>query len=256
MKNSTSRPTLVLIHAFPLNSAMWEPQREALAEHAEIITPDLPGFGNEPRLDGEEFSMALAAQFIGHELDARNIGRCVIGGLSMGGYVAFQCWRLFGERITGLILADTKASADTEETRNGRYKAVERIGAGEYDAYIDETIEKLLSANTRRERPQAEQAVRKIIRSSQPESLAPPLLGMAGRPDSTPLLPTIDVPTALIFGEDDAITSVEEGRKMAETIPDARLTIVKNAGHLSNIENPEEFNAAVMNLLQRVAAKV
>ncbi len=241
-----------MIHAFPLNSAMWEPQRAALAEHADIITPDLPGFGEQPRLDGEEFSMELAARFIEHSLDSQNIGRCVIAGLSMGGYIALACWRLFPERITGLILADTKASADSEEAREGRYKAAERIGGGEYDSYIDETLQRLLAESTRRERPNVVEAVRTIIYSSQPESIVPPLLGMAARPDSTPILPTISVPVALIFGEHDAITTVDEGRAMEEAIPDATLTIISNAGHLANIENPEEFNSAVQRFLERI----
>lgn len=244
--------TLLLIHAFPLHSGMWEPQRAGLAEHADIITPDLPGFGTEPRLDGEEFSMELAARFIEEHLASRKIERCVIGGLSMGGYIAFQCWKLFPERIAGLILADTKASEDTPEARDGRYKAMDQIGAGQYDAYIDGLMGKLLSENTRSEHPDVEARVRSIIHDSQQESLSPALLGMAGRPDSTPLLSTIDVPVALIFGEHDAITTVDEGRKMAEAIPNAQLTIVNNAGHLSSMENPDDFNQAVINLLKAV----
>lgn len=246
--------TLLLIHAFPLHGGMWTPQRTALAGHADILTPDLPGFGTEPRLDGEEFSMELAARFIEEHLATRNIERCVIGGLSMGGYIAFQCWKLFPERIAGLILADTKASEDTAEAREGRYKAMEKIGAGQYDAYIDELMGKLLAESTRNERPDVEARVKSLIHESQQESLSPALLGMAGRPDSTPLLSTIDVPVALIFGEHDAITTTDEGHKMAEAIPNAELTIVKNAGHLSSMENPGEFNAAVIKLLERVGS--
>jgi pimeloyl-ACP methyl ester carboxylesterase len=235
---------------------MWEPQRQGLAGITDVIALDLPGFGNEPRLDSETFTMRLAARFIQHELEAKKIDQCILGGLSMGGYVAFECWRRFPEKIAGLILADTKATPDTEEGRQGRFASAEQIGQGEYDRFAEALLHKLLAEKTRRERPELVDVVRKIMHSSPPESSIPALLGMAQREDSTDLLPTINVPTALIFGEQDAITKVEEGRKMAEAIPDAQLTIIPDAGHLSNLEKPQEFNAAVVELIERVAAKV
>ena len=233
---------------------MWEPQRAALSSHAGLFTPDLPGFGREPRLDGEPFSMDLAAAYIESQLDAQGIERCVLGGLSMGGYIALACWKLFPERIAGMILADTKAAADTEETREGRYRTAEKLGRGEYEDYVEETLGKLLSEGTRKDRPDVTDAVRTIIYSSQPESIVPPLFGMAARPDSTSLLPTISVPVALIFGEHDEITKVEEGKTMEQALPDATLTVIPGAGHLSNIENPEAFNNAVIELLRVVSS--
>lgn len=251
-RSEQSQPTLVLIHAFPFDSRMWGPQRTGLGEAFDIYTPDLPGFGGSPRLDGEELSMELAARFVQRELDARKIDRCVIGGLSMGGYVSFECWRLFPERIAGLILADTKASADTEEARNKRFEAAEQIGHGGYGEYVEGLLEKLLSKKTTDERPEIAQAVRDIALSVLPETAIAALLGMAGRSDSTSILPSISVPTALIFGEDDAITTVDEGKKMASAIPDAKLTILPKAGHLANIENAAGFNEAVLEVMDRV----
>ncbi len=249
---NASRPTLLLLHAFPLHSAMWEPQG-SLADRAELYAPDFPGFGYEPGLDGESFTMEMAAQFIHQQLDARGIDRCVICGLSMGGYVALACWRMFPERIAGLILADTKASADTEDARKARYDGVERIGRGDFDGYIDETLGKVLAEQTRASQPDVVRAVKHIAFGSPSESAVGALLGMAARPDSTPLLSTISVPTALIFGEHDAVTSIDEGKKMAGMIPGAELTIIEEAGHLSNLENPDAFNRAVLALLDRVA---
>lgn len=241
----SNRPALVLIHAFPFASSMWEPQRAALTEQFDLHTPDLPGFGGQPRLDGESFSMELAARHLEGELNTRGIDRCILGGLSMGGYVAFQCWRLFPERIAGMILADTKASADSEEARKARYTAAERIGGGDYSGYVEELLGKLLSEKTRRDRPELVDHVRSLALATLPESATDALIGMALRGDSTDLLSTIDVPTLLIFGEDDAITTIEEGERMAATIPHAKLVLVKNAGHLANIEGAGEFNGAV-----------
>jgi pimeloyl-ACP methyl ester carboxylesterase len=242
----SNHPTLVLIHAFPFDNSMWEPQRAALAGSVDLYTPDLPGFGAQSRLDGESFSMELAARFVQGELNARGIDRCILGGLSMGGYVAFECWRLFPEKIAGMILADTKASADSEEARKGRYAAVERIAGGDYHGYIEELLGKLLSEKTRRDRPDVVDHVRSLALATLPETAMAALLGMAVRNDSTDLLPTIDVPTLLIFGEDDAITTIEEGRTMEEKIPNATLKLVKNAGHLANVEGAEEFDRAIL----------
>jgi pimeloyl-ACP methyl ester carboxylesterase len=255
-RSEQSRPTLVLIHAFPFDSRMWGPQRTGLGEKLDIHTPDLPGFGGSARLDGEEFSMELAARFVERELDARKIDRCVIGGLSMGGYVTFECWRLFPERIAGLILADTKATADTEEARKKRFDGAEKIGHGGYAEFVEDLLGKLLSEKRVRERPEIAEAVRDIALSVLPETAIAALLGMAGRSDSTSLLPSISVPTALIFGEHDAITTVDEGTMMERAIPDAKLTILPNAGHLANIENAAMFNEAVIELMTRVRDNV
>jgi pimeloyl-ACP methyl ester carboxylesterase len=197
--------------------------------------------------------MAAVARVVESELDARGIERCVLGGLSMGGYVAFECWRLFRPRIAGLILADTRAAADDEKTRAGRYDAVERIGRGEVEGVLEDQLKKLLSEKTRSGRSDVTDAVRAIMRRTVPTSLIAAQLGMAARRDSGDLLSGIDVPVALIFGEEDAITTVEEGKRMAAEIPDARLTLVPGAGHLSNLEMPAEFNRAVLSLVEDVS---
>jgi pimeloyl-ACP methyl ester carboxylesterase len=244
MQQPSSSPTLVLLHAFPFTSAMWEAQRP-LADRFPMVTLDFPGFGDEPGIDEEMLSMKRCAEFVEGELEGRGIERAILCGLSMGGYVAFECWRRFPEKIAGLILADTKATADTDEGRQKRYDAAERIGRGEYRAYVDELLDGLLTNETRSSRPDVVERVRAIAASILPETAIAALLGMASRSDSTPLLPSITVPTLLIFGEKDGVTKVGEGRTMAAAIPNARLVTIAGAGHLSNIERPGEFNEAV-----------
>lgn len=252
-ETTSERPTLLLLHAFPLNGSMWEPLRRELQAHADVLTPDLPGFGAAPGLDEESFTMEQAARHVEGLLDAHDIRRCVLGGLSMGGYIALECWRLFPERISGMILADTKATPDDEEGRRVRYAAAERIGRGEYAEYVEEQLERLLSEKARDERPELVDRVRGMMLATIPESAVAGLLGMASRRDSTELLATIDVPVALIFGERDAVTKLEEGRRMAEAIPEATLTTIAGAGHLSALENPEEFARAVTEAMMNVA---
>lgn len=254
--NHHSSTPLVLIHAFPMSSAMWRPQRASLGAELMLCTPDLPGFGSAPGLDEEGLTIDGMAMHVARLLDARGIDRCVLGGLSMGGYVAFACLRTMRDRIAGLLLADTRAAADDEATRKGRLAAMERIGAGDYREYCETLLHKLLAESTRRGRPEIVDEVRLIMLETHPETASAALLAMVGRADSRELLGTIDVPTAVIVGEHDAITAVDEARAMADAIPDARLYVIQGAGHLSNLENPEAFDAAARELMQRVGAPV
>jgi pimeloyl-ACP methyl ester carboxylesterase len=249
-------PTLVLIHAFPLHGGMWEPQRHALDGAIDIYAPDLPGFGTAPGLDDQIFTMRLAARFVQRELESRGISRCIIAGLSMGGYIAFECWKLFPEMIAGLLLADTRATADTAEGRMGRFAGMDRISSGDFSGFAEDLLKKLVAPSTHESRPELMDAIRKTMHSSPPESAVSALLGLAGRADSTPLLPTINVPTALVFGAEDAITPLSDGQSMLSQIPGATLTEIPGAGHLSNLERPEEFNAALRELIERVGATV
>lgn len=247
------QPTLVFVHAFPLQSAMWQPQQNAFGDDVRVFAPDLPGFGGQARLDGETFSMKLAARFVQRELDANKIDRFVLAGLSMGGYIAFECWRLFGDRIDGMILADTRATPDSQEARAGRYAAAERIGRGDFAEWAEELLGNLLSPATLRDKPDLVDVVRRIIHSSPPESAVAALLGMAQRNDSTSLLSEINVPVSVIVGEDDRIISVAESRAMASEMPNATFTSIAGAGHLSNLENHDAFNTAVKKLLELVS---
>ncbi|MBC8145843.1 MAG: alpha/beta fold hydrolase [bacterium] len=252
----TSSLPLVLIHAFPMTAEMWRPQRDALRGEIPVYTPDLPGFGAAPGLDEEALTMDTLAGYVEHLLDAHGIDRCVLGGLSMGGYVALACMRSMRARIAGLILADTKAAPDDEDGRKSRISAIERIGSGDYEGFCDALIVKLLAESTRKSKPDVVANVRRIMASMHPETASAAVLGMLARPDSRDILPTFDIPTAVIVGEHDAITNVDEARSMVEAIPDATLHIIPDAGHISNLENPDAFNAAVRELVARVGEPV
>lgn len=244
---------LVLLHAYPLNRAMWRPQIDALGDIVNVHAFNFPGFGGEPGLDGQELTMARMAEFVLEQMTVNGIERCILGGLSMGGYVAFECLRLFGEKIDGLVLADARADADSRQIRVGRRASAERVGRGDVEGYIDDLLVTVLSPGTRGERPQIVAEVREMMSSTPPTSIISALLGMAARRDSTDLLPSLTMPVALIYGADDAITTVAEGTMMHETIPDSTLTVIDNAGHLANLEAPEPFNSAVRELIHRVA---
>lgn len=241
---------LVLLHAFPLHSGMWDAQRDALQPHCTLLTPDFPGFGKASPIDAAEWTIPVMAQLVLQQLNEHKIERCVIGGLSMGGYVAFECWRLFPERIAGLILADTMASPDTPETRRGRYVAIGQLRNGGYQKFAEGMIPRMVSETTKNERMEVMRQIGRLYQQAEPVSVIAALGALAHRNDSRPILAGITVPTAVIVGTDDAITKVEDAQLMADTIPNASLAILPTAGHLSNLEVPEDFNHQVINFLQ------
>lgn len=253
MKNKSSGvDAVVLIHAFPLNASQWAPQTDVTDGSIRMFTPDLPGFGTQPGLDEQAFSMELAAEYIGRELQVQGIDTCILGGLSMGGYVAFECWRQFPEKISGMLLANTKATADSPDAVQARYDAVEQIGAGHYTRFVDELIERLVSPTTRQNSPDVVGDVRAMMLRAIPDSVIAALLGIAARRDSTGLLSTISIPVSIVVGADDAITTGDDARSMHSLLPESSLTVIEKVGHLSNLESPNQFNAALSDLIARI----
>jgi 3-oxoadipate enol-lactonase len=238
---------LVLIHAFPLSGAMWEHERRALRDAADpIIAPSLPGFGGTavPRGDA---SMDDYADSVIAAMDAARIERAAVAGLSMGGYVAFAMWRRHRPRIERLFLADTRAEADNEEARDRRLRLAELIREHGIEALLKTPPQWL-----RKGSPHWDPLL-KMIRGQTPDGVAQGSIAMAHRPDSRPDLPTIDVPTAVVVGEEDSITPLEMSRTMSDAIPGATLSIIPGAGHIANIEAPTAFEAALRAWLRRKA---
>lgn len=243
---------LVLLHAFPLDSRMWDPVREALAEQARVITPDQRGLGRTPLGDAEP-SLELVARDVLALLDELGLDRVVLGGCSMGGYVAMALLRLAPERVSGLVLADTKAVADTPEQRANRLSMVDRIAAEGVEWLPGTVIEGLLGQYTHAERPKVVAAVRKLIAAQSAEGVAWAQRAMADRPDSTALLAGVDVPTLVITGREDALIPPALAGAMAGLTSSARLVQLPRCGHLPPLEDPAAFSAAVLEFLRSTA---
>ena len=222
---------LLLIHAFPLDSRMWEAQR--LGAHT--IATDLPGFGMAPSA-GPTMSMAAAATRCLEAVDAAGLDRVVVCGLSMGGYVAFEVWRRARSRIAGLVLANTRAGADAPEAAEGRRALAARLRS---EGNVLAASPPPLLAEHAREELQAR--VHGWIADQSAEAIAAAALGMAERPDSTPDLPGIDVPTLVITADGDRLIPADLTTPMADQIPGARLEIFHGVGHLTNVEAPDRF---------------
>jgi pimeloyl-ACP methyl ester carboxylesterase len=240
---------VVLLHAFPLDGRMWKPQVEALAGTYELIVPDLRGFGAARDQAVEEAAMDLLADDVARLLDQRGLDRVVLGGLSMGGYVALAFARRHADRLGGLVLIDTTAAADGEEARANRLRMVERVLA-EGTGFLPETmLPRLLGKTTLEERPEVVERVTAMIGEQDPRAVAGAQRGMAARPDSTEVLASIAVPALVVHGAEDAIFGPDVGRELASMIPGARFLLVEEAGHLPSLERPEVVNEALLDFL-------
>lgn len=182
-------------------------------------------------------------------LERLDFDRIILGGLSMGGYVAFECLRLFPEKISGLILANTRPDPDSEEARESRREIARRVADKGVEVLIELQMQRLLSENTLNNEEAIVESVRAMIRESSPDGVVAALGALRERPDSTPLLSRIEVSTLVIGGAEDTITSPEITADMAGGIPNSRHVTLENAGHLSNLEAPKKFDAALREFL-------
>lgn len=244
---------VVLLHAFPLNKAMWEFQRRELSRDYRIITPDFRGHGESEVTGGDSTMEALADDLHGL-LAELGIERFALGGLSMGSYVSFAFYRKRREQVAALILADTRAQADTLEGRKEREKLVAVVEEEGAAGAVEQLLPKLLGATTRASRPEVVARVRGLIHSTPAPGIIKALRGMAARPDSRPLLPQIACPVLILVGEEDTLTPPADSEAMAQAIPGAQLEIISQTGHLSNLEQPSAFSNHVRSFLAHALA--
>jgi 3-oxoadipate enol-lactonase len=247
-------PVVVLLHGFPLNRSMWSGQIGELGRSFRVIAPDLRGHGESPAPDAV-YSMELMAEDVVELLDGLAITEpVVVGGLSMGGYVALALAVKHPERIRGLILADTRAAADSPEAARGREETAQAVlRDGHPGAVVESMIPKLFAGSTIQGRPEVVAPMRAAMEATSASGVAGALRGMAVRPDRRDALKSIAAPTLVAVGEQDAISPPDEARAIAEALPNARLAVIPGAGHLSPCENPEAFNAAVLDFLRSLS---
>lgn len=243
-------PTLVLIHAFPLNLRMWEPQIKALSDDCHLVAMDLRGFGASQITDGD-FTVEDLARDVQQLLYKLGHQRIVLAGLSMGGYVALEYARLFPDEVRGLILANTRAWPDTPEGREKRLAMIEEVGARGVRGVAGTFPQNAVSKTTAESQPELLDRLKTWILDTEPSTVVGAQRAMASRRDFTGMLADISVPTLVLAGEEDTITPPGEAERMAEMIHGARLVRIPGAGHLSNLENPDAFNVAVREFMRQ-----
>jgi 3-oxoadipate enol-lactonase len=234
-----SGPPVVLLHPFPANHEFWLPVADALSTRYRLILPDLRGHGDSEIGEGPA-TMEKHAADLARVLDAANVGRAPLIGVSIGGYVLFEFWRKHRGRVAALGLCNTKAPADGPEARAGRLQAANDILDRGTEPFFESMIPKLFGKTTRETRPDLVDAAVGMMRKMSPEDVAQVQRGMAARPDSVETLKTINVPTLLVTGDEDILTGVSEAELMRQHVANSQLRVIPKAGHYAPWEQPED----------------
>jgi pimeloyl-ACP methyl ester carboxylesterase len=241
---------VVLLHAFPLSSQMWQPLRAALPADVELITPDLRGAPGAA-LGGAEPSLDVLADDVARLLDDAKVEQAIIGGLSMGGYVTMAFLRRHADRVAGVVLADTRAVPDAEPARANRLRIAEILDTeGTARVLVDEVLPTLVGSTTKAERAAVMAHVTAMVEATLPASGAWWERAMAARPDSFDTLRACTRPALVIVGEEDTLTPQTDAQAMVDVLAMARLVVLPQAGHLSAVESPDAFAAALLGFIQ------
>jgi 3-oxoadipate enol-lactonase len=241
---------LVLVHGHPFDHTMWAPQIAEFSATRRVIAPDLRGYGASPRTPGVT-RFARFAQDIEELLDDLKVETFVLAGLSMGGQIAMDGYRRFGDRVRGLVLADTFPAAETPEGVQARNAMADRLLREGMRGYADEVLDKMVAPYADAE---VKAHVHRMMTSAPPEGAAAALRARAARPDYRDLLTRVTVPALVVVGADDSYTPVSDARDMHAALPDSTLRVIEGAAHMPNLERAEEFNEVLGEFLARVDA--
>jgi 3-oxoadipate enol-lactonase len=240
---------LFLIHGFPFSGQMWARQLGSLGSKHQVLAPDLPGFGQTPPSTGEH-TVDAYARACAAVLDAAGFsGPVALGGLSMGGYIAFAFARLFPERLSALLLLSTRAGADSAEGKANRDKTIAQVKEQGASVVTEGMFPKLLAPANYEAKPDAASELQAIMKGATPAGVIAALEVMRDRPDSTPTLGAIKAPTLVVHGKDDQVIPFAEAEATAKAVPNSKLELIEGAGHMPNLEQQAKFDAAIENFL-------
>lgn len=245
---------LIFIHGFPFNRSMWDPQIQDLKRHARVITYDLRGFG-ESGSDDQSLSMDVLADDLVWFMDRLNIPQAVVCGLSMGGYILLNAVERYPQRFSGIILSDTQCLADSKENKEKRFTTIKDIQDKGLDAFADNFLKGTFAPHTQQARPELVKQVKQMILGNKAESITAALKAMAERKETCSGLKHITAPTLVLCGKEDTLTPPSLSEYLFNNIPGAQLHEIEQAGHLSNLEQPETFNRHVADFIKHLHKK-
>jgi pimeloyl-ACP methyl ester carboxylesterase len=243
---------VVLVHGYPLSCRIWDDQLTGLSPLVRVFAPDLPGFGLS--LPARPFTMESMADLLHEFLQQSSALPCVLGGMSMGGYIALAYARKYAQDLAGLMLIDTRAEADADQARQGREKSIELVRKDGAEAIADQMLPKLLGDTTRRNRPGIVSRLNEILSECDPKAIEYALVALRDRLDQTMILPSIKVPTLIVTGQQDVIAPPAIAQAMHAAIGGSTLAVIPDAGHMPPMEQPERFNETVKTFLRLVYA--
>ena len=247
-----SGPPVVLLHPFPVHHDFWLPLTKYLSARYRLIMPDLRGHGESGLGDGPATMQKHAADVMRIMGDA-GVDRAPIVGVSIGGYTIFEFWRRCRERVSAVVLCNTKAGADTAESRNGRLQAASEVMQRGTEPFFESMLQKVLGATTCQSRPDLVEGALRMMRKMSAEDVAGVQRGMAERPDSISTLKTINVPTLIMTGDEDTLTGVPEAEVMKQNVRGSQMRTIAKAGHYSAWEQPEEVGRLLRQFLDSVS---
>ncbi|HEY5823927.1 MAG TPA: alpha/beta fold hydrolase [Cyclobacteriaceae bacterium] len=242
--------TIVFIHGFPFDKSMWGQQLVLLRDQFRVIAYDVRGHGNTSA-NSNEFSIPQFTNDLLAFLNQLEIEKVIICGLSMGGYIALHAIESFPDKITGLILSDTQCAADTEEAKGKRMKTIELIRNNGLDQYASDSVKNLFAPSSLENQKDKVDFIKNTILKTVPDNICKALMALANRKEKCSILEKIKVPVLILVGEEDKVTPIAAATKMHELIKGSTLHSIKKAGHLSNLENPEEFNTYLKEFLTK-----
>lgn len=242
--------TIVFIHGFPFDKSIWDDQLSSLPENFRGIAYDVRGFG-ESTTQHNFLSIDLFASDLLGFLSSLSIETCILCGISMGGYIALRAFELAPERIKGLVLCDTNAVADGNETKLKRFKSIQQVADGAKQEFTESFIQNVFSPNTLANKPEVLHFLRAVILNTSDETICATLLAMASRTDTSHVLPKIKVPVLIIRGEEDKLMSQAQTDQLTKNIERSEFVSIKHSGHLPNLENTQGFFDALSSFLNK-----
>lgn len=250
--NAPEAKTILFLHGFPFNKNTWRNQMEVLPDNVTGIALDIRGHGLTTSGHGF-FSIDVFAKDLRVFMEKLSIERACLCGVSMGGYIALRAYQLMPDKISGLILSDTHAKADTDAGKQKRFDSIQAVLNYGRRPFSIGFVENVLAAKTIEEKPGAVELIKSAIRRNSVRNICATILALASRTDTSSVLPDIQVPTLLIRGAQDRITAAEDMQVMLELIPAAKYIEFEESGHLPNLEEPARFNEVMLTFLNELA---
>jgi len=248
---SVQKHTVMLLHAFPLSAAMWQSQIEPLAQAGlRVIAPH--AYGVEGSAEKENWTFTEYAHELAELLESHGVNKATIVGLSMGGYQAFEFYRLYPDKTASLVLCDTRAEGDAPEARKNREEFIHAVETNGAEEAVKRMIPNYFTAATYTYKPELVAQAKDIIRKQSPKDITDAMRAIMQRNDSSSLLPNIHCPVLVLNGVDDKLTTPDTARSISSRIPGSQLQLLAEAGHISNMEQPEEFNRALLDHIEEV----
>lgn len=246
-----SNVPLIFIHGFPFNKSTWDKQLEYLQQFTRVIAYDVRGFGQSSN-NTDECSITMFADDLIDFMDALQIDRAIVCGLSMGGYIILNAISRYKHRFAGIILCDTQCIADTNAVREKRYATIEQIKQEGTENYALAFVKNMFTNQSVEQHKPFVAEIKNSITANKSSSIISGLKALANRAATCSELGDIDIPTLIICGKEDMVTPIAQSIFLQENIPNAKLVLIDNAAHLSNIEQPEIFNNTLLDFIQKV----